>query len=440
MEEENDINKGTAQASLTKNEKSSFITKSGEIKQRCCTYVTTNGNFCEQHWYNCYTCGLLWDKGCCSLCAQVCHKSKGHDVGYSRKSSFFCDCGAEVGTDCDRGPCKCLSPLSDEILSSVYDKSPCNTSSNDNQEGDPCQKMNSDVVSFWNEATKISASNFPTFISALDRYFGSVHSKIIQKLFEVFNTHFEGWAKKDSILHSIATNELIGNQNSFSELSTTQSDIPSLACRSGRQVEATHIDDRVFSVLRMFKSSTINAKISNEASTDRLKKTIVSKNNIERKIIVADQRGRLIIAEPGSLLFCAGLSLANVRHLSTSTNAQQQRSDLCVLGSSKVKCNIVGLSLSLDDDSRLVAWGTSDAYVFIISESCDKVETVIELEVGLDLYDCETDYVVKVEWLLGSSGVSPITHFLCLCINSLSVSLIFPFFLRIFLLFFVLHA
>ena len=48
-------------------------------------------------------------QGCCSLCARVCHK--GHDVGYSRKSSFFCDCGAEVAIAIAEGrtPCKCLT-------------------------------------------------------------------------------------------------------------------------------------------------------------------------------------------------------------------------------------------------------------------------------------------------------------------------------------------
>lgn len=75
-----------------------------------CSYALKSG-FHGQHWYNCYTCGLTWDKGCCSLCALVCHE--GHDVSYSRYSSFFCDCGAEDGGDNDpsRVSCKCLSTI-----------------------------------------------------------------------------------------------------------------------------------------------------------------------------------------------------------------------------------------------------------------------------------------------------------------------------------------
>ncbi|KAK7234637.1 histone-lysine N-methyltransferase [Aureococcus anophagefferens] len=56
----------------------------------------------DQHWYNCATCGLVGDKGCCSACARKCHA--GHELSYSRKSSFFCDCGArgDGGDDAPR--------------------------------------------------------------------------------------------------------------------------------------------------------------------------------------------------------------------------------------------------------------------------------------------------------------------------------------------------
>eukprot|EP01087_Luapelamoeba_hula_P004901 TRINITY_DN1489_c1_g1_i4.p1 TRINITY_DN1489_c1_g1~~TRINITY_DN1489_c1_g1_i4.p1 ORF type:complete len:3101 (-),score=589.73 TRINITY_DN1489_c1_g1_i4:7370-16672(-) len=76
-----------------------------ESKSLVCTYVQTGDTYQQQHWYYCYTCSLTFSKGCCSACVRVCHK--GHDVSYSRKSSFFCDCGA--GAVSGR-PCKCLVP------------------------------------------------------------------------------------------------------------------------------------------------------------------------------------------------------------------------------------------------------------------------------------------------------------------------------------------
>ena len=42
--------------------------------------------------YYCYTCNLVDSRGCCGACAAMCHD--GHDVVYSSRSRFFCDCGA----------------------------------------------------------------------------------------------------------------------------------------------------------------------------------------------------------------------------------------------------------------------------------------------------------------------------------------------------------
>ncbi len=89
-----------------------------EKEKRICTYVESSGDFVEQHWYNCFTCGLVGEKGCCSVCVKVCHA--GHSVSYSRFSSYFCDCGAGEGTHEEPrvgggsmpfNPCKCLKPL-----------------------------------------------------------------------------------------------------------------------------------------------------------------------------------------------------------------------------------------------------------------------------------------------------------------------------------------
>ena len=61
-----------------------------------CSYTISGGMHIDQHWYNCYSCGLTSDEGCCLVCAQTCHE--GHDVAYARKSSFYCDCGAQGST------------------------------------------------------------------------------------------------------------------------------------------------------------------------------------------------------------------------------------------------------------------------------------------------------------------------------------------------------
>ena len=74
---------------------------------KVCTFAVTGSNFTEQHWYYCYTCGLTQSEGCCSICVKVCHR--GHIVSYSRRSRFFCDCGA--GAAATRGiTCSALLP------------------------------------------------------------------------------------------------------------------------------------------------------------------------------------------------------------------------------------------------------------------------------------------------------------------------------------------
>ena len=57
-------------STTNQNSNSSMVTlKSGEQIPRTCSFVETGEGFTEQHWYNCYTCGLLWDKVCSSSIA-----------------------------------------------------------------------------------------------------------------------------------------------------------------------------------------------------------------------------------------------------------------------------------------------------------------------------------------------------------------------------------
>nr|KYP76458.1 E3 ubiquitin-protein ligase UBR4 [Cajanus cajan] len=75
------------------------------LASKVCTFTSSGSNFMEQHWYFCYTCDLTVSKGCCSVCAKVCHR--GHRVVYSRSSRFFCDCGAGGVRGSN---CQCLKP------------------------------------------------------------------------------------------------------------------------------------------------------------------------------------------------------------------------------------------------------------------------------------------------------------------------------------------
>ena len=78
-----------------------------DVSSGLCTFVTSGESFQEQHWYFCYDCNLVASRGCCSNCAKTCHS--GHRVAYSRKSRFFCDCGADGATPAPQHRCYCLN-------------------------------------------------------------------------------------------------------------------------------------------------------------------------------------------------------------------------------------------------------------------------------------------------------------------------------------------
>jgi hypothetical protein len=80
---------------------------------------------------------------------------------------------------------------------------------------------------------------------------------------------------------------------------------------------------------------------------------------------------------------------------------------LCILSSAEVKLDIVGMALCPDRDHHIVVWGTSEeVLVFLLDKSCNDVEARVDLIVGLELNEYENEYLLKVEWMQSSSGVS----------------------------------
>ncbi|XP_050227128.1 auxin transport protein BIG [Mercurialis annua] len=103
-EDEDDGTSDGEVASIDKDEEEDTDSERA-LASKVCTFTSSGSNFMEQHWYFCYTCDLTVSKGCCSVCAKVCHR--GHRVVYSRSSRFFCDCGAGGVRGSN---CQCLKP------------------------------------------------------------------------------------------------------------------------------------------------------------------------------------------------------------------------------------------------------------------------------------------------------------------------------------------
>ena len=153
-----------------------------------CTYTESENTFVEQHWYYCYTCNLTFSEGICTPCAKICHKD--HDVSYSRKSRFFCDCGAGAV----RGfKCTALKPRLAELPPppSMADSLSC-VATQEHQEAKPSPSAMPLAVENLDVSPLIQLLFDSSFLHALTRLLNSLVVKVAH-----------GGAGKDSNLSSV---------------------------------------------------------------------------------------------------------------------------------------------------------------------------------------------------------------------------------------------
>lgn len=363
-----------------------------------CSYALKSG-FHGQHWYNCYTCGLTWDKGCCTLCALVCHE--GCDVSYSRYSSFFCDCGAEDGgmDDPTRITCKCLSTIPKNRVQQLFEKEGwpipktgkpggAKAESNDPSNEPGTEKF---YIEMANESfPKFTTASMEALIVEANK------SRWLEKLFTILRSRFDAWSSNSG--ETAAVEEALVEEYEPIECRRYEFLRQSLQRRSGKALSVEANKTKSIIPIRAAKSNTFQAKFSG-STNERLKR---SKNEISRGAVVADSHGRLVIAEPCSLVFCSAAPAVNLRHLKDPADLPLSRSSICILGSSTLKFNVVGMRFCPENDRHLVVYGTSEACVALLSPSHDSAIRQITLCLDLDPSECETDYVVKCEWIPGS--------------------------------------
>jgi hypothetical protein len=234
----------------------------------------------------------------------------------------------------------------------------------------------------------------------------------LEKNSNLFNTQFKLWTQKDPMKGILANLK----EDKEDQFETLRSRDLSLHLRAGMPLSLGHLSNKKLTPVRAAKANSINSRLSSEFSIDRMKKHFLSKNGIERRIVAADSRGRMILAEArsndinssevSSLLFCAALPLVNTRHVSKPVETHLEKGQLCLAGTQDVDFSVVGMSLCKDYDNHLAVWGTSKVSVFIVSKSCDCALARIDMITDLDPSECETDYILKGEWMLTSSGVS----------------------------------
>jgi hypothetical protein len=322
VNKESHSNESTASLARVRSFKNDgVVLTNGKLVSRTCSFVETGEGFSDQHWYNCYTCGLLWDKGCCSLCARVCHK--GHDIGYSRKSSFFCDCGAEVAVaiEQNRTPCKCLTPVSDDIIRAFY--------------GDELEVID-EVKQAWDD--------FDAFAELMAKYFLLKCKESLKNL--VDEAIKSDWRESILLIFNQTYQSALASGSGptdFSAILSATSDTqpftgvrcPNLLSRSAQPLTIKRNLRRCMVPIRAAKASSLQSRIisGSSAANNNMRKT---RNDYHLQAIASDNRGRLYIAESTSILFCSSISSVNVRYVENSPASHLSRSQLSILGTDRV--------------------------------------------------------------------------------------------------------
>jgi len=313
---------------------------------------TKDDDFHDQHWYNCSTCKLVDDKGCCTLCALICHKD--HDVSYSRFSSFYCDCGAESArsSEIGRAPCQCLVALSPAEASAVFSKA--RQSEKRPERPNAGQKSNSESSLSLAARTcaLIAQSSFPeTLKKSIDLLsHQSTGSDWSVTFFETLKDRFLSYKE------AISARPLPTSIRS--EAATYDSLQRSLSKR--QPVDKTvSLSPRSLIPAICFRPGSFRLKFSSDSSFDSLKRT-------SRSVIQCDSRARIIIAEAGSLIFCTVLPLAAHSIEPTSSNQSQSRSSLAVLGSTDVEFDITAVKICGSNERHLLVCGDHEAAVWYV--------------------------------------------------------------------------
>lgn len=317
---------------------------------KLCSFVIKEG-FQEQHWYNCRTCGLTGEKGCCSNCARLCHN--GHDVVYARFSSFFCDCGhdstksrSETSQDC-----KCLIPVSKGALI-LPEKKPDTLFEGPRNVSETVACARS-AASLFRERSQKSLKRVRTAASK------------------------NGWAVEVSEAVTEAVDRWRSSRLNSDDCcpvfpATIEAPVPQCA----------ELDN--FFTLHVSKQGTIEVMSTTEESRR------------SRCLMAADSRGRVVLCEGSRMRFFSIASMANKSFASDPLDFSH--SDIPFLKATVHDMNDVnGLRISTYNECHLMAWSKNEACVFVLQPSWEGVLKRVELPLPSSLDASET--ITKCEWL-----------------------------------------
>ena len=313
------------------------------------------------------------------MCARVCHKD--HDVGYSRKSSFFCDCGAEVASGV-KPKCKCLDPIDDTTFRALNDESNSAEELNRQESSNPAELIRLNyptecmrTLQLFTKAAKTSAWN--------------------DMLIELFNKSFSIYAGVDFLT--------LMEDPPHVSVSNTVKPTLDLRCGVPLNLEVLNVGPSMLPI-RAAKANSIKVGMMSSSSPIYMRK-----NRGGRQLIDSDARGRMVCAESNSLSFFSVIPPINTKTIGIPHSSHLSRSELSCLGTEKIAFEVHGVALS-SNQNLLAIWGASNACIVVLSKGFDTIERIVTLDLQFesDSNECESEHLLSCLWLTE-------TFIVCIC-------------------------
>jgi E3 ubiquitin-protein ligase UBR4 len=370
-EDEDDGTTDGELASVDRDHEEEDMNSERVLASKVCTFTSSGSNFMEQHWYFCYTCDLTVSKGCCSVCAQVCHR--GHRVVYSRSSRFFCDCGAG-GV---RGSsCQCLKPRKftghgGPTTSAVGNVTGFQTFVPYQDEGDPvadsCSDLDDEVIgdasdcSFKLSIPKELQDDLQEILQEL-----GVESQIV----EICRKLLPGVTSRREDSHLKDKRVILGAE------------------------KRVHYTTDLFQLKKAFKSGSLDLKIKADYPNSRELKLHLSSGSLAKSLLSVSVRGKLAVGEGDKV---AIFDIGQLIGQPTVTPVTADKTNVKPLSKNMVRFEIVHLMFNPLVESYLAVVGYEECQVLTVNS---RGEVTDRLAIELALTDGA--YVRKVEWVPGS--------------------------------------
>lgn len=364
-EDEDDGTSDGEVASMDKDEEDDSNSERA-LASKVCTFTSSGSNFMEQHWYFCYTCDLTVSKGCCSVCAKVCHR--GHRVVYSRSSRFFCDCGAGGVRGSN---CQCLKPRKFTGSNSAPARGSVNFQSflpfteDGDQLPDSDSDLDEDGCTDVDNLVSLSISRelqdgMPVLLEELD-----VEGKVLELC--------------SSLLPSIVSRR---DSNLSQDKKVTL----------GKDKVLSYGVD-ILQLKKAYKSGSLDLKIKADYSNAKELKSHLSSGSLVKSLLSVSIRGRLAVGEGDKV------AIFDVGHLigqATIAPVAADKTNVKPLSKNVVRFEIVHLLFNPVVENYLAVAGFEDCQVLTLSP---RGEVTDRLAIELALQGA---YIRRIDWVPGS--------------------------------------